>query len=137
MRLFLRLILVIPLGMIGAIVTAIAIYLLAFGFPASDFQTDAYGALPPALEPALVLSGIIARWALLPFLIAIAASEWIGFRSLTGWVLFGGALGCAMQAIGLPESHEWLAPAAAGFAGGFVYFLIAGRGAGSPAARPA
>jgi hypothetical protein len=133
MRLFLRLILVIPLGIIGAIVTAIAVYLVAFGFPAKDFSAGAYGGLPPVLVPALVLSGVIARWALLPFLVAIAFAEWRRYRQLTGWVLFGGALGCAIQLFGLPGNDALLAPAAAGFAGGFVYFLIAGRGAGGAA----
>ena len=135
MRLFLRYILVIPLGIVGAIVTAIAVYLVAFGFPASDFRPPVTGSLPAALGPALLLSEMIARSALLPFLVAIVLSEWRGFRSLTGWMLFGGALGSAVQLIGLPGSHELLAPAAAGFAAGFVYFLIAGRSAGEGRAQ--
>ncbi len=38
MRAFPRIIPVIPLGLMAAIVTAVAVYLLAFGFSGVDFQ---------------------------------------------------------------------------------------------------
>ncbi|SHF71110.1 hypothetical protein SAMN02745157_2813 [Kaistia soli DSM 19436] len=130
MRAFLRIILLIPLGLIAAILTAVAVYLLAFGFKPDDFQFAPDGLPPGALAPAFVLTGVLAQGALLPFLVAIAVAEVFTIRSLIAWVLFGGALGFALQLVGLPGNMAFLPPVAAGFAAGFAYWLVAGRGAG-------
>ncbi|MBZ9937055.1 hypothetical protein LB518_12190 [Mesorhizobium sp. BR1-1-16] len=130
MRTFLRIILVIPLGLMAAILVAVAVYLLAFGFNADDFQFAPDGMPPGALAPAFVLTGILAQGALVPFLVAIAAAEIFAIRSLIAWVLFGGALGFALQLVGLPGNTEFLPRVAAGFSAGFVYWVVAGRGAG-------
>ncbi len=130
MRAFLRIILVIPLGLIAAIVAAVAVYLLSFGFAAADFQASAGGLPPDVLAPALVLTAVIAQGALLPFLVAIALAEILALRSMLGWVLFGGALGFALRLIGLPGDMAFLPPVAAGLSGGFAYSLVAGRGSG-------
>jgi hypothetical protein len=130
LRAFLRIILVIPLGLIAAILASVAVYLLAFGFAPADFHVAAEGALPDVLTPALVLTAVIAQGALLPFLVAIALAEIFALRSMLGWVLFGGALGFALQLIGLPGSMAFLPPVAAGLSGGFAYWLVAGRGSG-------
>jgi len=140
MRAFLRIILVIPLGLIAAILAATAVYLAAFGFPASDFSATPEGLPPPVLQPALVLTAVIARTALLPFLVAIAASEIFAFRSLLGWLLFGGLLGFGLQLLGFPAAlaapQSFLPPTAGGIAGAFTYWLIAGRGAGLSLTSP-
>ncbi len=129
MRAFLRIILVIPLGLIAAILVAVGVYLSAFGFSSADFSvTD--GLPPGALAPAVVLTGIIAKSALLPFLVAIALAEIFAFRSMLGFVLFGGALGLALQLVGLPGNMNLLPSAAAGLSAGFAYWLVAGRGSG-------
>ncbi|HWJ73975.1 MAG TPA: hypothetical protein VNX29_12485 [Kaistia sp.] len=130
MRTFLRIILIIPLGLMAAILVAVAVYLLAFGFNPDDFQFAPDGMPPGALAPAFVLTGILAEGALLPFLVAIAVAEIFAIRSLIAWVLFGGALGFALQLVGLPGNMEFLPPVAAGFSAGFVYWVVAGRGAG-------
>jgi hypothetical protein len=140
MRAFLRIILVIPLGLIAAILAATAVYLAAFGFPLSDFSATPEGLPPPVLRPALLLTAVIARTALLPFLVAIAASEIFAFRSLLGWLLFGGLLGFGLQLLGFPPElaapSSFLPPTAGGIAGAFAYWLIAGRGAGLSLTSP-
>ena len=134
MRAFLRIILVIPLGLIAAILAAVCVYLFAFGFASTDFNFAPDGVPPGALAPAVVLTGIIARGALLPFLAAIALAEIFALRGLVAWVLFGGALGLLLQLVGLPGSMELLPPVAAGLSAGFAYWLVAGRGSGLRAA---
>ncbi len=76
----------------AAIVTAVGVYLIAFGFSGADFQPRAGAPLPLAAEPALVLTAVIAQAALLPFLVAVALSEIFRIRSMLVWILFGGAL---------------------------------------------
>ena len=129
MRAFLRIILVIPLGLIAAILTAVCVYLAAFGFSSADFRF-AEGVPPGALAPALVLTSVIAKGALLPFLVAIALAEITALRSMLAFVLFGGALGLGLQLVGLPGNMNLLPPVAAGLCAGFVYWLVAGRGSG-------
>lgn len=130
MRAFLRIVLVIPLGLMAAILAAVAVYLLAFGFSTGDFRSQPGAPVPLAAKPALVLTAVIARGALLPFLVAVALTEIAAIRSMIAWVLFGGALGFALQLVGLPGNLALLPPVAAGFAAGFAYWLVAGRGAG-------
>lgn len=130
MRAFLRIILVIPLGLMAAIIAAVVVYLAAFGFAAEDFRVAPGALLPAVTEPALLLSGVIARSALLPFLVAVALSEILAIRSMLAWILVGGTLGFVLQLVGFPGSMEFLPPVAAGLVAGFAYWLVAGRGAG-------
>lgn len=131
MRAFLRMLFVIPVGFMAAIAVAIGVYLAAFGFGRADLVA---GDVPVIVAPVLVLLGEIARFAMLPFLVAIAASEIFRWRSMIAWTLFGGGLGLALHLFGFPGNYALLPPLAAGFAGGFTYWLIAGQGAGSEAA---
>jgi hypothetical protein len=131
MRLFLRILFVIPIGFIAAVVASMAVYLAAFGFRPADLLPPPEGGLAPAFFPAWVLLSEMLRFAMAPFLAGIIAAEWLGLRSMLLWTLFGGAIGLVLHLFGFPGDYQLTAPLAAGFAGGFVYWLIAGRGAGS------
>ncbi len=77
---------------------------------------------------------------LLPAIILIIWAEWRGYRSSLFYAVFGGAIGLASAGAAFPftDSAEFahmslmvLATACAGIVGGFVYWLIAGRNAGT------
>jgi len=86
-------------------------------------------------------AAIIGAVAMLPALLVIALAEGLALRSILVYAVLGGALALAMSYgldfagyIGTPDSHlarghEVLA--ASGIAGGLVYWLFAGRKAGS------
>jgi hypothetical protein len=74
----------------------------------------------------------------LPGLIAVVAGEVLRLRSWTYYVLGGGAALAAVPLLASTESSDFAAVAssqymaiflAAGFSGGFVYWLLAGRSA--------
>ena len=72
-----------------------------------------------------------------PLLVAVILAEWFAWRSFLFWTFLGGALGFAALNFG-PVDIEggWqsgIAPLhlAAGFVGGAVYWLVAGRWSGS------
>ncbi|MCX5495684.1 hypothetical protein OSH11_13295 [Kaistia dalseonensis] len=131
MAAFLRIVFLIPIGLIAAIVTAVVVYLAAFGFGGTDLWGGPENAVPVIMGPVVILLANIARYAPLPFLAAIFLSEVLAIRSLILWMLFGGALGLGLHLFGFPGNYALLPPLAAGFAAGFAYWLIAGRGAGS------
>jgi hypothetical protein len=86
-------------------------------------------------------AAVIATIAMLPALLVIALAEGFAWRSSLVYAALGGvlalALGYGLDFAGyLGESDSYLARerevlAAAGIAGGFVYWLFAGRRAGS------
>jgi hypothetical protein len=101
----------------------------------------------PALSPAMVWSivtaggaVVIASIAFLPALLLIAFGETFAWRSSLIYAVLGGALALALRygldfagyagvsGGGLAREREVLA--ASGIAGGFVYWLFAGRSAG-------
>jgi hypothetical protein len=87
-----------------------------------------------------VTAAIIAAIAMLPALLVIALAEGFVWRSIVLYGALGGALALSMsygldfaQYIGAPDSafaREREVFAAAGIAGGLVYWLFAGRNAG-------
>jgi hypothetical protein len=77
-----------------------------------------------------------------PALVAIVVAEVLGWRSLYYYLAAGGLIGAvAWQATGYWDGldfadHLLALCLAAGFAGGFVYWLAAGRDAGAGATAP-
>lgn len=130
MRAFLRILFLIPLGFIAAIATAIVVYLAAFGFRAQDLWGGPGGMFPVIVEPVYILLDGISRSCVLPFLGAIVFSEIFRIRSMLIWMIFGGTLGIGAHLFAFPGNDAFLPPLAAGLAGGFAYWLVAGRGAG-------
>jgi hypothetical protein len=84
----------------------------------------------------IVLSSIAGYYALVPSIAAIAWAEWSGKRDWLYYALAGGAIAMLVQAWraqrGAPVFDTGIiaASAAAGMAGGIVYWLVAGRSAG-------
>jgi hypothetical protein len=94
--------------------------------------------LPPAAIWAIVAVGtpIIGAVAALPTALVVAIAEGFAWRSVILYAALGGALALAlsygldMPGIAQPANERQLL-AASGIAGGFVYWLFAGRSAGS------
>jgi hypothetical protein len=126
----LRFLFLIPLGYIAAVVVAAAVIVI--------------GVLGP-YDPAIAESFILAMaWmvvsigaaAVAPAAVVIVLSEAFAIRSLFAYLIVGGALALLLQqflgfhgSAELMERRNLLFPAA-GFAGAFAYWLIAGRLAG-------
>lgn len=98
--------------------------------------------LPPAALWAIIIGGtpIIAAIAFLPSLLVIVLAEAFAWRSSLVYAALGGVLAVALCGLdftgyvgGLDAGggRERAVVAAAGIAGGFVYWLVAGRKAGS------
>ena len=97
--------------------------------------------LPPEAIWAIVAIGapIIGFVAFLPALLIVAVAEGFGWRSVILYAAMGGALALALSYgidltgdVGEPDfAREREVLAASGIAGGLVYWLIAGRKAGS------
>jgi hypothetical protein len=88
-----------------------------------------------------ISAAVIAAVAILPAMLVIALAEGFAWRSIVIYGLLGAALSLSLS-YGLdftgyvadPDSllaHERVVLAAAGIAGGFVYWLLAGRRAGA------
>ena len=86
-------------------------------------------------------AAIIGAVAMLPALLVIALAEGLALRSILVYAALGGVLALALSYgldfagyIGPPDSpltHQREVLAASGIAGGLVYWLVAGRKAGS------
>jgi hypothetical protein len=135
-----RLILV-PLGFILAIVTAIAI-LLTLGLEITT-QTLARQAtdadkIDVLIDMGFSLVRVFAAASILPALLVVIVGEVARIRSVLYYVL-GGGLALAMFPVlarigtALPDSsgsvplRAWAVLSTAGFAGGLVYWIVAGR----------
>ena len=142
----LRLLFLVPLGFIAAVLAA-ALTILAgwYGHDAGAISSDvAQTGAFIGLGLWLVLE--IGALSVIPGFFAIVLAELFGWRSVFFYLAVGGALGLlAWQfpgAVWEGEGNQLLLPAA-GFVGGFVYWLIAGRLAGiarasvAPSAVPA
>ena len=135
MRAFLRILFLIPIGLMAAITAAIPVYLAAFGFTGNDIWAGPDNNVPVILAPVFVLLVEISRFALLPFLASVVAAEIFAIRSPILWSLFGGAIGLGLQLSAGGAEYSVLPPLAAGLVAGFVYWLCAGHGSGM-APRP-
>lgn len=84
----------------------------------------------------IVLSSLVGYYAFAPSIAAIAWAEWAGKRDWLYYALAGAAIAVLVHAWraqrGAPvfEAGIIAASAAAGMAGGIVYWLVAGRNAG-------
>ena len=85
----------------------------------------------------LVLSGFPTAGFVVVWVVAVAAAETWSLRPLLAWLAVGGLAGAALVVpdglavtAGAPPEDALLAALAAGFAAGFVYWLVAGRRSG-------
>jgi hypothetical protein len=123
MTYLLRLILLVPLGYVAAIIAAALT--LTVSFATADWE------LYPVEMAFLTVSSVffVGAASFLFALVAIIIAEVFRFRSVFYFVIFGGALGFGFHLLALTALFDQrvLAFPAAGFVGGFVYWLIAGR----------
>lgn len=92
-------------------------------------------AMATAVAASLVLAVKMAAAGALPALLAVAVAETGRLRGLVANLLLGGIVAAATGFLihgeqAVPGQGAALAVLATGFVGGFVYWLIAGRGAG-------
>jgi hypothetical protein len=129
MTAFLRVFFLIPIAYILAVFAATLVLLIGStrSVPVTDTER---------LVLTFFGAAVVGGFALLPMLLAIIVSESARWRSIVAWVLFGGALGLVGWLLPFnppPDYHldSYVAVyVGSGFAGGFVYWLIAGRQAG-------
>lgn len=131
----LRLLLLVPLAYIAAI--AIAALTISMTSVDAVYGVGSTG----TLFVAAFLLFYVGAASFLPSLVAVAAAELFAIRSVLYYLVVAGLLGYALHRL-IPYSgtlelfeRRALALPAAGFVGGFVYWLIAGRLAGVGRAR--
>jgi hypothetical protein len=132
----LRFLFLIPLGYIAAVVVAAAV--IVFGV---------LGPYDPAIADSFILAMLwmmvsIGAAAVAPAAVIIVLSEAFAIRSVFAYLIVGGVLALLLQqflgfhgSAELMERRNLLFPAA-GFAGAFAYWLIAGRLAGLRLPQP-
>jgi hypothetical protein len=138
MAALLRLLVVVPLAFVAAVVAAG--FILSFAFFGSYLDLDVVSYFAAATILMTVNAGAVAFF---PALIAIALAELFSLRSIFYWLAVGGLIGLAGETVA--DGFAWLDDIprrlslmlAAGFVGGFAYWLIAGRLSGSTAAATA
>jgi hypothetical protein len=133
----LRLLFLVPLGFIAAVLAA-ALTILGgwYGHQAGAILTD-IGATGYVMGVGVWVVLEVGAVAGVPAFIVIVLAELFGWRSLVFYLAVGGALGLLtsqLHGIVWQTGNSQLLLPAAGFVGGFVYWLIAGRLAGI--ARP-
>ncbi|HET7714501.1 MAG TPA: hypothetical protein VFK86_02630 [Bauldia sp.] len=137
MSAILRLLIVVPIGFVLAVIAAGLT--VAVGLVGPSANEDAIGWLIMLAAWAAAYAGAIA---LIPWLIAVVFAEGFGFRSVFYWFAVGGVIGAAAYALSdfvgdTAEGGFGIAVhLAAGFVGGFAYWLIAGRTSGEGFVRP-
>ena len=131
---FLRIFFLIPIGYILAVIAATVVLLVGStgGAPLDQAERYVYSFI------GAIFVGV---FSVLPMALAIILSEVFRWRSIFVWLLIGGGLGLAAWMLpGGEHAQRFDAYAivyvAAGFAGGVVYWLIAGRRAGAGYSRP-
>lgn len=135
MRNLLRYLFLIPIGYLAA--CCAAGWVTSVGIYGSRFDIEVVGFF---IGNAIVSAGGAATYAFLPTLVAIITAEIRAWRSVIFWMIFGGLAGLFIYlgpyaAQRVPGDNDYrLVFAAAGFVGGFVYWLIAGRLSGERSA---
>jgi hypothetical protein len=124
-----------------ACVAAAAVFTI--GMLALDSDNLSSAGLPPpvGLVIVVVVAAIIGVIAALPTALIVVIAEAFGWRSVLFYAALGGALALILSfGLDVPKKidqsdtfflHEFQLLAASGIAGGFVYWLFAGRSAGS------
>ena len=137
MSTILRLLIVVPIGFVIAVAAAgFTVALAIFGVNPSS---DAGGWI---ILFAAWTAAYAGAFAFMPWLIAVVFAEGFGFRSVFYWFAVGGAIGAAAYAFtgfygDKTDGGSGIAiHLAAGFVGGFAYWLIAGRSSGQGFVRP-
>jgi hypothetical protein len=139
MRAVWRILIVIPAAFVAASIAAAIVITLAAGVhpnpgePVGDF-------IAKLLVVSLVAAMVVGAIAGVPALIVIVLAEAFGWRSLILHLVIGAGIGFAAFLAGIggepPASRgELQLGAAAGAVAGFVYWLIAGRKAGTVGKR--
>jgi hypothetical protein len=119
----------VPLGYIAAVIgAALVVFFGTFGYPEARIA-DFF------IAPILALVVTVGAASFLPAAVAIVVSELFRLRSVFYFLLVGGAIGLAIYAFAgnvgmIPVLARPVVYPAAGFVGGFIYWLIAGRDAG-------
>src|SRR5271163_2003182 len=126
-----------------ALACVAASFVFTMGALNPHWDDVAAAGLPPAAIWAIVAVGapIIGTVAFLPALLIVAVAEGFAWRSVLLYAAVGGALALALS-YGMDLTGEMSEPptyfarerevlAASGIAGGLVYWLVAGRRAGS------
>ena len=132
MAALLRLLFLAPLGFIAAVVAAVATILVGSYGQEPGILTN-MAATGFAIGVAFVLMMHIGAVAFIPVFIVIVLAEMFRWRSVFLYLAVGGAIGLVPSAVSnvvgvTPDGQHLLL--AAGFVGGFVYWLVAGRLAG-------
>jgi drug/metabolite transporter (DMT)-like permease len=128
----LRLIFLVPLGYVAACIAAA----LMMAFTLFGYQSDDPAFVIPFTASVFILLFWTGAVAFAPAVLAIVLAEIFAWRSVLYYLLVGGAI--ALLADQVAETHGRFEFAdqriaiflAAGFVGGFAYWLIAGQGAG-------
>ena len=135
MSAFLRLLILVPLGYIAAVVAAASVIVVGVLGP---YEASIGGAFVLAMFWMMVSIGGAAT---APAAVVIILTEIFAIRSVFVYLAVGGVLALILQqflgfhgSAELMERRNILFPAA-GFAGAFAYWLIAGRWAGSARVR--
>jgi len=133
-----RLIMV-PLGLILGLVASLAV-LVSLGLEVTTQtlanRSEDLDKLEILVDMGLGFVTVAAAVSLLPALLVVAVGEIARIRSVLYYVMGGGAalalmpalarLGATQAAVAMP-TRVWTVMATAGFAGGLVYWLVAGR----------
>jgi hypothetical protein len=134
MRAVLRILCVIPLGFVAAMIAASATIVLSAGLAA--YPDEPPGFFTAKLVVAsLAAATFVGSVAAIPSLLAIALAEIFGWRSFVLHLVAGTVIGLVAFLTGIGgappvASDDLVVGGAAGAVGGFVYWLVAGRGAG-------
>jgi hypothetical protein len=129
----------VPLGLILGFASALAV-LVSLGLEVTTQtlarQSGDFDKLEILVDMGLDFVTVAAAASLLPALVVVAVGEIVRIRSVLYYVLGGGAAMTLLPALArLASPHSaasmpprvWTVMATAGFAGGLVYWLVAGR----------
>ncbi len=140
MTAILRILILLPIGFLAACLTAGAVIVLALAGGPDGWQAFRADFLPGEGDGLFVLAGgiaglIVAAFIAVPSFVVILIAELFGWRSVFLYLAAGAVIGLSGSILPfdelLPEADVDITMlAAAGLAGGFVYWLIAGRSAG-------
>ncbi len=128
----LRLLFLVPIGFIAAVLAAAFTILAGWYGHEPGVLTDV-AATGYVIGVGVFVTLRVGALAFVPTVIVVALAEVFGWRSIFLYLAVGGALGFGasqLPVLGWQANGDALLLPAAGFVGGFAYWLIAGRLAG-------